>query len=524
MKPTASDIFEAAALQGVSAAKIAILSGVRADFNMWQPIREAFTTEVATEAYVKDLRSGQYAKDSFISKYVTAVANEIQFPANTLFAHMLGCVSSAMVHRFDIDYYGGDLHPGLYIVTSQPPSSGKSGVNQRLQDPISVAMEKVNKANAKERAKINLRIAKFKEQQKASSGNVNEAVALQESIQQEEEKLEFFPIYKYEITDATPEAISQNAGGSGGVFTLISEEATIINNAFGAGYGGKGGPVNNEILLKGWDGGRVASSRITRETCPPFSARGAISVIAQDEVVLRILQDSERGNGLSERFLVVNEGNMLGSRVFVDDNMKLTYKGVDSALKAEYINMVNNLAIGDKVRFTMTGDALLMIALKKQEIEKDLGDNGKYGNSLLRGTMGKLDKQVCKLAAVLHATKHWRMGGSMSTVIDDSTVAWAIEIFMELSKAFISASEREGYSGNNTEFEKVVNKIIQKSKNGTPIKVKSIYDALRGVVPFKGYSNFGKKLKESILPALEKCNYLIVHKEYIYPNPELFRG
>lgn len=519
-RPTAQDIFDAARAQAVSPAKIAILNSIKPDRNMWPDVSKDFN-EVMEKKSSINLIGSSFAKGTLIAEYAQAIADEIQFPVNTIFMHTLGCISSAMSHRFNIEY-NSELHPGLYIICSQPPSTGKSGVNAKLQRPISTAYAELNKANRKERARIEMRIEKLLDQKKQAGTAISEAElsGILMTIDSEREKLNAFPIFNYDITDVTPEALGASASLAGGNFTIISEEASAINTALGLTYGSEGKRSNNETVLKGWDGGRVATVRIGRET-QPFNARGAISVLAQNEAVTAILQAGQNGSGLTERFLVIQEDNMLGRRKFIDDDGNLLYRPVDKSLIARYSNMVHAMVAGSEVRLKLSPDAARMIAMQRQIFEPTLDNAGKYGSNLLRGVMGKMDKQICKIAAVIHASEEWQQGRPQSNVIGEKPIAWAIEIFDMLSKTFIDAAQAEGYAGSDAEAAKVLEKVIHYANGGKVVSFSKLYNALRNIIPFKGADGVATKLREQILPELEEAGYIVFHNKNIYVNPKV---
>lgn len=515
------DIFAAAADQGKSAAFVAVANGIKPKPNMWREISKDF--ESAIELYSDvDLLSIKGIKGTFIDQYASAVANSIQFPKSTAMMHLMGCISTACSHRFSVKLYNNDLHVGLYVIGAQPPAAGKSAVNDAFQKKISIAYEQLNTTNRKEVAKINFRIAKIKNELKAEGTNINlnHADSLMRDIEREEERLLQYPIYRYNVTDATPEALGDVAARAGGNFTLVSDEATVINTALGLSYGAEGRVTNNEAILKGWDGGIVATARIGRDT-PQFFAKGAVSVLAQSETILSILKSGERGNGLTERFMFINERPNIGNRVYVDENGESLYQGIPSELSVKYAKMVHSMVIGDPVVLTMKKSAQNMVAMQKQLIEPKLQDSGEFGGNLLRGVMGKMDKQVYKLASIIHLSKEWCEGGTQKKEIQDDTVAAAITLFMKLSETFIGAAQSEGYAGHEAEVKKVIDRLSKDGRATGVVKFTSLYKSLRNVLPFKGSNGFSEKLKDKILPDLEKHNYIVFDGKDIYINPEI---
>ena len=490
---------------------------------MWGEITKDFDTAIETYSDV-DLLSIPGIKGTFIESYSRSVADSVQFPRSTAMMHLMGCISTACSHRFTVKQYNNDLHVGLYVIGAQPPAAGKSAVNDFFQRQISIAYEQLNNKHRAEIGKINYRINKIKAELKSEGAaiNPNQLDSLMRDMEAEEERLLRYPIFRYNVTDATPEALGDVASRAGGNFTLVSDEATVINTALGLSYGVEGKVANNETILKGWDGGLVSTARIGRDT-PQFFARGAVSVLAQSETILSILKSGERGNGLTERFMFINEKPNIGNRVYVDESGNSLYQAVPSSLTVAYSKMVHSMVLGDPVSLTMKPSAQNMIAMQKQIIEPKLKDTGEFGGNLLRGVMGKMDKQVYKLASVLHIAKEWGEAGNNKTVIQDDTVAAAIALFMKLSETFISAAQSEGYAGHEAEMKKVIDRIVKDGASGKPVQFNSIYRALRNVLPFKGSNGFADKLKDRILPELEKQNYIVFYGKEIHVNPELLK-
>lgn len=516
-----ADIFEAARQQGKTPACIALNNGITPDLNMWPDLSDELDSASDSRKSVNLLGAGP--DKAFIRDFSKSIADAIQFPASTAFMHMLGCVSTAMSHRFSVDYFGKELHSGLYVISAQPPSTGKSAVHDMFQKPISNAYMELNKKNNVERNRIKLRISKLNEQIKQAGTAISDSEmdGITMSIQQEYDKLELFPSFSYDVSDATPEAIGVIASNAAGNFTLVSDEATVINTALGMSYGSEGRMANNETILKGWDGGRVSTARVGRES-KPFDSRGSISVIAQAETIRSILIAGERGNGITERFLFINEPSMLGGRAFIDDNGIPIQFDIDRSLVADYAKMIHSMVIGDSVVLKMSKRALGILSMEKQLIEPKLADNQEFGSSLLRGVMGKMDKQVCKIAAVLHGIQEWGPGGSQKKEISDETTMWAIDLFKILSTTFVGAATSEGYAGINVELKKVFDKVVKLSNRGRPVQISNVYQNLRNTVPFKGSDGFNFKLKDILLPELERMGLVVVIGKKIFVNPKAF--
>ena len=70
---------------------------------------------------------------SLLAEYCRSIAKTIQFPLSTVYAHALGCIAAAMNKSFFVEIRGNKNPVNLYVVSSQPPSTGKSGVKRKGQ-------------------------------------------------------------------------------------------------------------------------------------------------------------------------------------------------------------------------------------------------------------------------------------------------------------------------------------------------------------------------------------------------------
>lgn len=83
-----------------------------------------------------------------------SMAEYLQFPASTIFLHGLGCVASALTRSFKINYGFDDIPVNLYVVTAQPPSTGKSAVNKLFLVPILKSYKALNDVYETERKQL----------------------------------------------------------------------------------------------------------------------------------------------------------------------------------------------------------------------------------------------------------------------------------------------------------------------------------------------------------------------------------
>lgn len=456
-------------------------------------------------------------RGDLLTELAKAVSDAIQFPVNTAYLHALGCVASAMTKAFVIDYGFHPIPCNLYIITAQPPSTGKSAVNGKLYAPIFRAYDRLNEDTATERKQLIREIARLEKEVDKKQSEEGTPEEILDKIADKQSRLDDIPEWEGTLTDATIEAAEMVAGNQKGMFSIISAEAESVNVVAGAVYGDDTGgkKANQGLLLSAWDGEYVNTKRVGRKGYRGY-AKATISVIAQDDSVDTILAAGASGRGLTERFLLLCEPSKLGER----DHFKKYH--FDKSLYNRYESMIENVIREDEVKLRFNDAAELAIQHYKAKLEPELSDDGKYSNALLTGFMGKADKHIRKIASVLHVSEAWQDGGSRSNVIDEDCMMWAMSIFEELSKTFISASDSMGYVGRKSEVEKlrtVFTGLAEKGKFKTTVS--SIRDKVKNVKPFKGSRNVQKKLKEDVLPVLAQHNYIVVNGNDIYINPRL---
>lgn len=445
------------------------------------------------------------------------LADAIQFPVNTAYLHSLGVTASAMTKGFKIKYGFDSIPANLYVITAQPPSTGKSAVNGKLYAPVFKAYKKLNEETATERKQLEREIKRLEKELDKGSSKEGDEQEIMDKIAVKEERLALIPEWQGTLTDTTIEAAEMVAREQNGMFNIISAEAESINVIVGAVYSDdKGGNKSNQgLLLNAWDGEYVNTKRVGRKGFSGY-AKSTISVIAQEDSIDTILAAGASGRGLTERFLLLFENSMLGHR----DHFKQTR--IDKSLFSRYESMIENVVREEDVELRFSDSANLIIKNYIASVEPELRDDGAFSNALLTGFMGKADKHIRKLAAVLHVSEAWQDGGSRSPIIEDDAAMWAMGIFDELSKTFISASDNLGYVGKKSEIEKlrvVFTQLAEKGKLKTTVA--AIRDKVKNSKPFKGSRNLQSKLKNDCLPVLEGHSYIIVSGNDIHINPRL---
>lgn len=452
--------------------------------------------------------------DNLLTCLAREISKRVQFPESTILLHSLGVVASAMCKSFKVDY-DGDIYPvNLYCVTAQPPSTGKSGVNNILTKPISSAYNEINKDNKNKRHLIEREIKELSKQ--IEKNDLTDAVMLEKlkAMDDAQERLSKCPIWNPFFTQATIEALDETASKQTGMFNICSAEAESMTVVLGNVYSDDKSSKNYGLILSAWDGERVSGGRVSRESTIG-EVRGSITVIAQDESVRAVLT-AANDRGVAERFLLLAEPDLLGKR----DHTK-RYK-MNTGTVSAYEKLIKNIVFEDDVTLKVSTESIEMLQNMKQAIEPDLAEGGKFSSNLLRGVLGKADKQVIKIASVLHAVDNWQSGGEMSKIISLNYIEWAIEIYDVLSKSFIQTADSMEHAGSNTEIKKAKDYLIRcAEKNKNKISVRSFYDAMKNQKCFHGISGLMGHLKKNTLTRMVDLNFCYFDGSAIYINPRL---
>ena len=459
--------------------------------------------------------------DLFVKGYgglITTLADEIskriQFPRSTILLHSLGVVASAMCKSFKIDYDGDKYPVTLYCVTAQPPSTGKSGVNNYLTKPIEKAYIEINKENKKQRFIYEKEIKELSKEIEKDSLTDSAMLAKLDALEEARNNLDNCPIWNPFFTQATIEALDESASKQTGMFNICSAEAESMTVVLGNVYSDDKSSKNYGLILSAWDGERVSGGRVSRESTTS-EVRACIAVIAQDESIRAVLA-AANDRGVSERFLLLAEKDLLGTR----DHKKRYY--INKGTLAVYESLIFNIVMESDVTLKLSKESIEYLQELKQIIEPDLGDGGKYATNLLRGVMGKADKQVIKIASVLHAIDNWQDGGSKSLEIEHMYVEWAVELFYRLSKTYIETADAMEHSGERTEVNLICDKLCQLAANGKlKIDTRVLYDNIKKLKCFAGRKKLMTHIKDNILPKVHERNYCYFDGRNIYINPRL---
>lgn len=460
--------------------------------------------------------------DSLIGRLSQSIARTVQFPVNTAFLHALGVVAAACTWKFKYDIYGTDANPvNLYVITSQPPSTGKSAVNQFLTRPMHDAAKSINDERDLARASLNRELAELAAQIKKTQ-DVGRQEKLEAHVSEIQKKIhDECGHVRFIMTDGTAEALEQAAFNQSGMINIISDEADAVNVVLGGVYrSGGDSKANHGLILKAWDGGYHSSARITREGGEGF-VRGSIAVIAQDDSIDSVIKAGLSGRGISERILLLREANLLGKR-----NHQGEYVPVDKMLLAQYAELIRAVMTEpDNIVLSFDAESHRIIAEYRQAMECELQDTGKYSNTLLRGAFGKADKQIHKIACILHIADQWSPGGKRSETVTYATVGRAIAIYDQLKAAYIDALQGHGAAGEKALKESAKDKLKQmvEKRRKLDFSVKELRDACNRIQPFKNQPGLTRLFRDELLPSMANDGTIAFYDGRLIVSPLLIR-
>lgn len=478
--------------------------------------------------YVVDVFNESSASLDIIGKFAKGVSTQIQFPLSSTYMAALGVISAAMNERFYVQYNGGYHNSiGLYVIAAQPPSTGKSGVLHYLTKPLHEIYAEKREAKDPIRNDLQRKIKRL-ERAMGKVKDDHELADMDLQLIELQKKLSEVPLYNWCINDPTAEGCEKILSQQGGFFNVISDESAAVKVMLGMVYSDRS--TNNGIFLKAWDNGFHSVARQSREGYSG-TVRGSFVVLAQESSINAILKAGAEGEGVSERVLMIAERNLLGQR----DHSQ--FNPIDTAILEDYANFCRWLIGNPKetpmpVIFRLEEGAARYIRDMKNGKERLMADGQMYSNPLLRGAMGKMDKQVIKIAAILHAAKIYSHAGGVYCNFSEHLEIGAIEvqraeaIVETLMGTLLKITHDRGLTGIIAELD-VCRKALSRAvnKNGvTSLSLMAFRDMVRQSPSFaEDRSRLTQKLKEQLLPTLQNENLIVwdERSKWIYINPRI---
>ena len=415
--------------------------------------------------------------DHIIKKLALEVAEKAYLPPSTVLLSGLGVFSSVACRKYSIAYQDKEKLPiGLYVVAEQPSGSGKSRCLRAFQKPFYEISENIFD-------EIRLEMAKLSE----NDGSLTD----DEKVRKEQLLAKMRILGTLFTTNATPEALEKGLLDSNGFFSAISSEQGLFNSLFGSTYKAAGSSNNYDVVLNGYDGGHLNTSRVTRKGyCG--TVVGSIVCFAQSGSIETLL-NSSNGIGLSERFLMLAEPHNLGRR---DHERELNVSNYFyDEYNAKCADLKGVVEYCDKFESTtdlyISDNGFGMIQAYLNSIEPFLIDGGKYSHTALRGAASKINMQIMKVAANLSL-----LGEKLNFwgVVDDKYVDSAISISNELIEANLSLCQNKGVMGHKAEFEAILRLFEDSNK---PKLERAIIQSRSNVKPFRDFSgNKSDRIRE----------------------------
>jgi hypothetical protein len=497
------------------------------DPQLWDDVIDVDENAHYSSRYIVDVFHESSAGLDIIGKFAQEIAAQVQFPLSSTYMAALGVISAAMNERFFVQYNGTYQNSiGLYVIAAQPPSTGKSGVLSILTQPIHEIY--AEKRDTKQPIIVELKRKIKRLELKMSKEKCDrtlldmdkELIALQNEMAE-------VPNYVWCINDPTAEGCEKVLSEQGGFFNVISDESAAVKVMMGMVYSDRS--TNNGIFLKAWDNGFHSVARQSRDGYRG-NVRGSFVVLAQESSINVILQAGAEGEGVSERVLMIAEKNLLGERDHtkfekISDDTRETY----SAFCRWLVGDANEAPM--PIVFTLDAGAELYLRDMKNTKEPLMKDGAMFSNPLLRGAVGKMDKQIIKIAAILHAAKAFTHAGGKKCDFKNNLSISAIEvqraeaIVEVLMGTLLRITNDRGITGINAELEACRKKISDQVNSGVAsMSFMTFRDSIRQRKEFSNdRQNLSKKLKEEIFPQLQDENYIVWDEsaKWVYLNPRL---
>lgn len=446
-----------------------------------------------SSAYISEFMKGTVIGDAAIE-----VSRNNQFPLETTTLIALGVASQVCSTAYCVSkgISKGRMPIGLYVLGEQPPGSAKTSTLECLQEGFMGAISELNK----KREEVRKQIAKSEKDKK---GDLDEF---------ELKELEANQMLRLPMTDPTPEAVDESMTKTGGLFALCSTEQGLIKTMIGGAY--SDGQSNKDIILKGFNGEWHASDRVSRSG---FFGKphGSMIAISQEGVIDMVLKKSD-GTGLSERFLMILEGNMFGVR-----NPEMygfgTYESINhfNNVAQSIVGKIGKTGIDDLRMIQISQDAYRLVIDQMIDIEPSLADGEKYSTSLFRGIWSKMAFQMYKIAATIHIME----GKDETTMIDTNTMTIAIAVVKSILMGMVSLCEEKGISGKNVETSKLEDYMSNNAKGIAGKTMRQIKDALVKQDVFKQH---GKNARNKIDDAMNRLLSTGIIEKRINGNRETF--
>lgn len=442
-----------------------------------------------------------FLKDSIIGMAGKDLSEEHKFPLQTACFTAMIIASHCVGAAYSVSSPSGRILPvPLFGISEQPSNAGKTSVVEDCYAGFAENAINLNRVIATRRDAIKQEI----ETKKKSGISVS---------QNELDKLRSMAEIPIGISDPTPEGLESSLVRTGGFFIAYSTEQGLSKTLLGGMY--SDGKTKDDLILKAFNAEfhavERASDRITFKGRP----YGGVFELSQEGTINRIMS-SAGVSGISERFLMLREGDLLGTRRYVNDlidingvltgiisptaDMIKAHKPVERTALKQYQKQCAYMAtkrfenanadVNGLTRLHFDPEAWVVLMAGKQFLEDDIGKQ-RVRNSYLASMKGKVDLQIMKLAATIHCMdcdiethKNIPLNIGIETV---RTAFWTIyELFEGVSKI----ADSNAMYGDSAEEDFIMNYLQSQSR---PIDMKKICHNIKRQKdsPFRFYTERG---------------------------------
>ncbi|MCQ2965643.1 MAG: DUF3987 domain-containing protein [Alphaproteobacteria bacterium] len=228
------------------------------------------------------------------------------------------------------------------------------------------------------------------------------------------------------LTDVTSESLLTSLKEQENKISIISDEGGVLD-VIGGLY--NNGRSNIDVVLKGWDGGRIHVRRSNQNyTLTPIIT---FCLAVQPDFLEKISKNNTfNGRGFFERFLYCIPEQRTTPKMYLN-------KTVPQQIISDYNDKITELLKlpynpNEPTYLTLSSDADCVWRNFRRDMSRNSINNGKF--SICDKWAGKLGSQVLRIAGLLHLAKV----GLTSTSIDDITMLDAIIFANKLHMRIIS--------------------------------------------------------------------------------------
>ena len=252
----------------------------------------------------------------WLRAYVDEVSSALEVPQDAVALLSLGVLAIAAGPAFEVDIGEGWREVlALWVVVPLESGERKSAILARLLEPLD-AWQRDHAARLApevERKRRDLDVFNKRKERLAKAAADGDGEAERELHGLEQPRVPRPP--RLFADDMTTEAIARALDDNGEAFALVSSEGEIVGNLLGRYARSGAGPLNVDVLLKGYAGESVSVDRINR---PPLHLRRpvlSLLMITQPTMVAALSGRAELGErGFVPRVLFALPRTLLGRR------------------------------------------------------------------------------------------------------------------------------------------------------------------------------------------------------------------